>query len=100
MYDSCEVFVEECGPPPPLSLSHTHIHIQVADIITKVQNRWRYNIVTRGRPASALLDHQISANIVKQSLGKEGLRKLYMFIFLGTSVANPVLKINMLDILI
>ena len=55
---------------------------RVVEIICKVQRRWRYRALSRGGPACALLDHRITAAIIRKTLGVDGVRELYLAIAL------------------
>ena len=59
---------------------------RVSAIICRVQRRWRFRVLTRGRPASASLDHRVCAAVVMKSLlnihGQAGVQHLYMSIAL------------------
>lgn len=55
---------------------------RVVEIICRAQRRWRYHALSRGGPACALLDHRVSAAIIRKTLGADGVRELYMAIAL------------------
>jgi hypothetical protein len=67
-----------------LKFRRWHAHTdRTIDTICRCQRRWRYNALARGRSACAMLDHRITASVVKKALGKHRVSQLCMLVAMG-----------------